>query len=113
LEEDWKISVQKAFDDPTRTKAPCEISDANTFRLVNSVSKTQYDSFIRIPSSRNPTTPQEVIGSMASIFAQSGKMTRAQAEGSYTFEVPNSLGFGLFVPTDFSTRESLQMCKVV
>ena len=58
--------------------------------------------------SRNPTTPQEVIGNMASIFAQSGKMTRAQAEGSYTFEVPNSLGFGLFVPTYFQMRAPFQ-----
>eukprot|EP00434_Breviolum_minutum_P028085 symbB.v1.2.024843.t1/scaffold2378.1/size80641/2 len=108
LEEDWKISVQKAFDDPTRTKAPCEIPEANTFRLVNTVSKRQYDSFIRVLSSRNPTTPQEVIGNMASIFAQSGKMTRTQAEGSYTFEVPNSLGFGPFVPTYFKMREPFQ-----
>ena len=98
LEEDWKISVQKAFDDPTRTKAPCEISDANTFKLVNSVSKRQYDSFIRILSTRNPTTPQEAIGNMASIFAHSGKMTRAQAEGSYTFEAPKFFGLWIVRP---------------
>ena len=108
LEADWKISVQKAFDDPTRTKAPCEISEANTIKLVSNVSKRQYDSFVRILSTRNPTTPEEAIGNMASIFAHSGKMTQAQAEGSYTFEVPNALGFGLFVPTHFRTREPFQ-----
>ena len=76
LEEDWKISVQKAFADPTRTKAPCEIPEANTLKLVNTVSKRQYDSFVRVLRSRNySTTPQEVIGNMASIFAQSGKMS--------------------------------------
>ena len=94
LEEDWKISVQKAFADLTRTKAPCEIPEANTLKLVHTVSRRQYDSFIYALRSKNPTTPKEVIGNMASIFAQSGKMSRAQAEGSYTFEVPNSLGFG-------------------
>ena len=45
---------------------------------------------------------------MASIFAHSGKMTKAQAEGSYTFEVPNALGYGLFVPTYFRTKEPFQ-----
>ena len=80
LEADWKISVQKAFDDPTRTKAPCEISEANTIKLVSNVSKRQYDSFVRILSTRNPTTPEEAIGNMASIFAHSGKMTQAQAQ---------------------------------
>ena len=45
---------------------------------------------------------------MATIFAQSGKMARNQAEGSYTFEVPNSLGYGLFVPTNFQTKEPFQ-----
>ena len=108
LEEDWKISVQKAFADPTRTKAPCEISEANTIKLVSNVSKRQYDSFVRILSNRNPTTPEEAIGNMASIFAHSGKMTRAQAEGSYTFEVPNALGYGLFVPTHFRNKEPFQ-----
>ena len=108
LEEDWKISVQKAFADPTRTKAPCEISEANTIKLVSNVSKRQYDSFVRILSNRNPTTPEEAIGNMASIFAHSSKMTRAQAEGSYTFEVPNALGYGLFVPTHFRNKEPFQ-----
>ena len=108
LEEDWKISVQKAFADPTRTKAPCEIPDANTLELVHTVSRRQYDSFIHIRRSKNLTTPQEVIGNMASIFAQSGKMSRAQAEGSYTFEVPNSLGYGLFVPTHFVMKAPFQ-----
>lgn len=106
LEEDWKISVQKAFDDPTRTKAPCEIPEAATPTLVQRVSKQKYDTFRQILRSRNPTTPQEVIGNMASIFAQSRKMTRTQAEDSYTFEVPNSLGFALFVPTQFSNKTS-------
>ena len=106
LEEDWKISVQKAFADPTRTKAPCEISEANTIKLVSNVSKRQYDSFVRILSTRNPTTPEEAIGNMASIFSHSGKMTKAQAEGSYTFEVPNALGYGLFV----HSRTMTPMC---
>ena len=108
LEEDWKISVQKAFADPTRTKAPCEISEANTIKLISNVSKRQYGSFVKILSNRNPTTPEEAIGNMASIFAHSGKMTRAQAEGSYTFEVPNALGYGLFVPTYFRSKEPFQ-----
>jgi len=53
LEEDWKISVQKAFADPTRTKAPCEIPEANTIKLVSNVSKRQYESFVKILSNRN------------------------------------------------------------
>ena len=108
LEEDWKISVQKAFADPTRTKAPCEIPEANTIKLDSNISKRQYESFVRILSNKNPTTPEEAIGNMASIFAHSGKMTKAQAEGSYTFEVPNALGYGLFVPTYFRTKEPFQ-----
>ena len=57
LEADWKISVQKAFDDPTRTKAPCEISEANTIKLVSNVSKRRYDSFVRILSTRTLGIP--------------------------------------------------------
>jgi len=77
-------------------------------KLVYTVSRRQYDSFIHALRSKNLTTSQEVIGNMASIFAQSGKMSRAQAEGSYTFEVPNSLGFGLFVPTYFEMKAPFQ-----
>ena len=105
LEEDWKISVQKAFADFTRTKAPCEISAANTIKLVSNISKRQYGSFVRILSTRESYYTQEAIGNMGSIFAHSGKMTQAQAEGSYTFEV---LGYGLFVPTYFKTKEPFQ-----
>lgn len=108
LEEDWKISMQKAFDDPTRTKAPCEIPEADTPRLVQRVSEQKYETFLHILRSRNPSTPKEVTGNMASIFAQSGKMTRAQAEDSYTFEVPNSLGFTLFVPIHFGMKPPFQ-----
>ena len=53
-------------------------------------------------------TPLHHKWNMASIFAQSGKMSRAQAEGSYTFEVPNSLGFGLLVPTYFEMKAPFQ-----
>ena len=108
LNEDWKRSVQKAFDDPTRTKAPCETPGANSLALVQRVSKRQYDSFIQILRSKNPTAPEEVIGNMASIFAQSGKMSNAQAEDSYTFKVPNALGYALFVPTHFGMRAPFQ-----
>eukprot|EP00434_Breviolum_minutum_P007736 symbB.v1.2.006824.t1/scaffold379.1/size332124/6 len=79
LDEDWKRSAQKAFDDPTRTKASCEIPEANTLALVQRVSERQYESFIQILRSKNPTAPEEVIGNMASIFPQFGKMTRTQA----------------------------------
>ena len=61
LEEDWKISVQKAFADFTRTKAPCEISAANTIKLVSNISKRQYGSFVRILSTRNPTTLKKLL----------------------------------------------------
>ena len=43
LEADWKLSVQRAFADHTRTKAPCEIPEAHTIRLVQMTSKRQYD----------------------------------------------------------------------
>lgn len=107
LEEDWKISVQKAFNDPTRTKAPCEIPGSQ-IQLSSTISKKTYEQFVAILEKQNPTTPREVLGNMATIFAQSGKMDRRQAEGSYTFTVPNSVGFGLFVPTNFKSRKPFQ-----
>jgi len=45
-----------------------------------------------------------ILGDMASIFAYSGKMTRTQAGGSYTFKVSGSFGFGLVVPTLFRPK---------
>ena len=108
LDADWKMSVEKAFNDPTRTKAPCEIPADLTCKLIHTVSKRHFESFLKILQDRNPSAPKEVVGNIATIFAQSGKIDMKQAEGSYTFEVPNSLGFGLFVPTYFKTRPPFQ-----
>lgn len=66
--------------------------------------KSSYRTFLRILHSRNPNTPQMILGNMASIFAYSGKMTRTQAGGSYTFKVSGSFGFGLLVPTLFGPK---------
>ena len=51
---------------------------------------------------------QMILGNMASIFAQSGKMTRTQAGGSYTFKVSDTCGYGLFVPTLFRRKPGFQ-----
>ena len=82
---------------------------ANTIQLVSNVSKRQYDSFVRILSTRNPTTPEEAIGNMASIFAHSGKMTQAQAEGSYYLW--SSKCFGLSGPRNHS-KTMTPMCTI-
>ena len=108
LDADWKTSVEKAFNDITRTKAPCEISADLTCKLISTVNKKQYQGFVKLLQDRNPTVPREVVGNMATIFAQSGKMDMKQAEGSSTFEVPHSLGYGLFVPTYFKTKPPFQ-----
>ena len=108
LDADWKMSVEKAFNDLTRTKAPCEISADLTCKLTYTVSKRQFESFVKILQDRNPAAPKEVVGNIATIFAQSGKMDMRQAEGSSTFEVPQSLGYGLFVPTYFKTKPPFQ-----
>ena len=108
LDADWKMSVEKAFNDITRTKAPCEISADLTCKLISTVSKRQFENFVKILQDRNPTAPREVVGNIATIFAQSGKLDMKQAEGSSTFEVPQSLGYGLFVPTYFKTKPPFQ-----
>ena len=38
MDEDWKISVQKAFADPTRTKAPCEFPVNEAITLSQTIS---------------------------------------------------------------------------
>ena len=104
MDEDWGISVKKAFDDTSRTKAPCEIPASKTIVLPTTISKRAYNNFAAALREHNPKAPQAVVENMASIFAQSGKMTLDQARGSYTFEVKSLELFGLFVPTNFSTR---------
>ena len=79
-----------------------------TCKLISTVSKRQFESFVKILQDRNPAAPREVVGNIATIFAQSGKMDMKQAEGSSTFEVPQSLGYGLFVPTYFKTKPPFQ-----
>ena len=108
LEADWKMSVEKAFSDITRTKAPCEIPEDLTCKLTSTVSKRQFESSVKTIQTRNPTVPREVVGNIATIFAQSGKLNIKQAEGSTTFEIPQSLGHGLFVPTYFRTKPPFQ-----
>ena len=104
MDEDWKISVQKAFADPTRTKAPCEIPVNEAITLSQTISKREFKSFQEKLRAKNPTTPPIVIENMASIFAQSGKMNLNQARDSYEFFVPTMRCYGLFVPTHFEPR---------
>ena len=104
MDEDWKISVQKAFDDDTRTKAPCEISADLAITLPQTISKRQFATFRDTLRQHNPTTPHTVVDNMTSIFAQSGKMAIGQATGSYSCEVQAMQSFGLFVPTNFKAR---------
>ena len=102
--EDWKISVQKAFADPTRTKAPCETKVNEAITLSQTISKREFKRFQEELRAKNPTTPLIVIENMASIFAQSGKMNPNQARDSYEFFVPTMKCYGLFVPTRFEPR---------
>ena len=104
MDEDWKISVQKAFADSTRTKAPCEIPVHEAITLCQTISKRGFKSFQKELRAKNPTTPQIVIENVASIFAQSGKMNLQQARDSYEFDVPTMKCYGLFVPTHFEPR---------
>ncbi len=77
MDEDWTLSVKKAFDDPTRTKAPCEIPRDNQIVLQRTTSKKLFRSFQETLKAINKHTPTMVIENMASIFAQSGKMNIA------------------------------------
>ena len=104
MDEDWKISVQKAFADSTRTKAPCEIPVHEAITLSQTISKREFKSFQQELRAKNPTAPQIVIENMAPIFAQSGKMNPKQARDSYEFFVPTMKCYGLFVPTHFEPR---------
>ena len=104
MDEDWKISVQKAFDDPSRTKAPCEIPAHEAITLAQAINKREFGAFQKELRARNPQTPLIVIENMASIFAQSGKMNFNQARESYEVFVPNMKCYGLFVPTHFKPR---------
>ncbi len=45
MDENWKISVQKAFDDPSRTKAPCEIPANEAITLPQTISKREFGAF--------------------------------------------------------------------
>ena len=104
MDEDWGISVRKAFADPSRTRAPCEIPANQVVVPPTTISEKAYNKFAAILGEYNPKAPQTVVGNMTSIFAHSGKMTMKQAEGSYTFEVSSLELFGLFVPTCFETK---------
>ena len=104
MDEDWKISVQKAFDDVSRTKAPCEISVDMAVTLPHTISKKQYNMFLDALREHNKKAPQIVLDNMTSIFAKSGKLDIKQANGSYSFEVQSMQCYGLFVPTNFKGR---------
>ena len=104
MDEDWGISVKKAFDDTSRPLAPCEIPAEKTMVLPTTISERGYNNFAAILSRHNPKAPRTVVENMTTIFAQSGKMNPEQAEGSYTFEVTALERFGLFVPTCFEPK---------
>ena len=104
MDEDWGISVKKAFDDTSRTKAPCEIPATDAVVLPTTTSQRAYNNFAATLRQYNPRAPLTVIENMASIFAHSGKMTPDQAKGSYTFAIRSMELYGLFVPTDFKAR---------
>ena len=104
MDEDWKISVQKAFADRTRTKAPCEIPANEAITLPQTISKREFEAFQKELRARNPKTPLTVIENMASIFAQSGKMNLNQARDSYDFTVPSMKCFGLFTQCSVGTH---------
>ena len=104
MDEDWGISVKKAFDDTSRTLAPCEIPAEKAVVLPTTISERGYNNFAAILSRHNPKAPRTVVENMTTIFAQSGKMNPEQAEGSYTFEVTALERFGLFVPTCFEPK---------
>ena len=104
MDEDWGISVKKAFDDTSRTKAPCEIPATDAIVLPTTISQRAYNNFAATLRQYNPRAPLTVIENMASIFAHSGKMTPDQAKGSYTFAIRSMELYGLFVPTDFKAR---------
>ena len=104
MDEDWGISVKKAFDDTSRTKAPCEIPATKAIVLPTTISQRAYNNFAATLREYNPKAPLTVIENMTSIFAHSGKMTPDQAKGSYTFAIRSMELFGLFVPTDFKAR---------
>ena len=78
--------------------------NAGIMCLTQKVRAEKFETFLRILHTRNPNTPQMILGNMASIFAYSGKLTRTQAGGSYTFKVSGSFGFGLVVPTLFRPK---------
>ena len=105
---DRPTMVQKAYEDRSRTKAACELVQAGIMSLAQRVRTEKYETFLHILHSRNPSTPQMILGNMASIFAYSGKMTRTQAAGSYTFKVSDTVGFGLLAPTLFRHKPGFQ-----
>ena len=104
MDEDWGISVRKASDDPSRTRAPCEIPANQAIVLPTTISEKAYNKFAAALGKNNPKAPQTVVENMTSIFAHSGKMAIQQAEGSYTFEVSSLELFGLFVPACFEAK---------
>ena len=101
---DWTTMVKQAYEDPSRTRAACELVHAGIICLAQKVRTEKFETFLRILHTRNPNTPQMILGNMASIFAYSGKVTRTQAGGSYAFKVSGSFGFGLVVPTFFRQK---------
>ena len=91
-----------------RTRAICELGPDGIIRLTQKVRTRKFNTFLSILQRRNYGTPRMILGNMASIFAQSGKMTRKQAKKSYTFKVSDTCGYGLFVPTLFGQKPGFQ-----
>ena len=106
--QDRQTMVKTAYEDPSRTRATCELVHDGILCLTQKVRTRKYKKFLSILHTRNPGTPRLILGNMASIFAQSGKMTRKQAKGSYTFKVSDTCGYGLLVPTLFGQKPGFQ-----
>ena len=106
--QDRQTMVKKAYEDPSRTRATCELGPDGIICLTQKVRTRKFNTFLSILQRRNYGTPRMILGNMASIFAQSGKMTRKQARRSYTFKVSDTCGYGLFVPTLFGQKPGFQ-----
>jgi len=106
--QDRQTMVKKAYEDPSRTRATCELDPDGIICLTQKVRTRKFKNFLSILQRRNYGTPRMILGNMASIFAQSGKMTRKLARRSYTFKVSDTCGYGLFVPTLFGQKPGFQ-----
>ena len=106
--QDRQTMVRTAYEDPGRTRAICELGPDDMTRLTQKVRTRKFNTFLNILQKRNYGTPRMILGNMASIFAQSGRMTSKQAKKSYTFKVSDTCGYGLFVPTLFGQKPGFQ-----